>query len=241
MTSHCNRPTTIIPLCLRPTLSAPASLGPQTISRMPKAWVEAPLLPVESTFNFGSLKDAANWFCKLLKEFSNLFKDTNSSTINDHQSKSISSTYDTTSDMMQNHWLLWYCCASTNSSWTSKIFLQNLSFTCSFSLTFQVSAHLQCLIQCLHCPSKELCVDVLAWMNLWMNPKVTSADVFPKWWHCGSLDVSESVEMGKPIYWEWNVWLYTLSNLVILAGSKMQVESHCLHHLANLNKMQDAT
>ena len=110
-------------------------------------------------------------------------KTPHSSTINDHQSKSISSTYDTTSDMMQNHRLLWYCCASTNSSWTSKIFSANLSFTCSFSLTFQVSAHLQCLIQCLHCPSKELCVDVLAWMNLWMNQELTSADGFPKWWH----------------------------------------------------------
>ena len=134
------------------------------------------------------------------------------STINDHQSKSISSTYDTTSDMMQNHWLLWYYCASTNSSWTSNIFPQNLSFTPSFSLTFQVSSHLQCLIQCLHCPSKELCVDVLAWMNLWMNPQVTSADGFPKWWHCGLLDVSESIEMGKPIHWEWNVWRCTLRN-----------------------------
>ena len=82
MTCHCHCPT-IIPLCLRCSglkflafhQAWPASPGPQTISRMPKAWVEAPLLPVESTC-MGSLKDAANWFLKLLKDFSNLFKDT---------------------------------------------------------------------------------------------------------------------------------------------------------------------
>ena len=71
------------------------------------------------------------------------------STINDHQSKSISSTYDTTSDMMQNHWWLWYCCASTNSSWTSKIFCETFPlpvlsvwhsrFQPTFSVWFSVS------------------------------------------------------------------------------------------------------
>lgn len=192
MTSHCNRPTTIIPVVstifgglkfLAFHQAWPASLGPQTISRMPKAWVEAPLLPVESTCNseVSRTQQTDSWNYWKISQTSS--KTPHYSTINDHQSKLISSTYDTTSDMMQNHWFLWYCCASTNSSWTSKIFLQNLSFACSFSLTFQVSAHLQCLIQCLHCPSKELCVDVLAWMNLWMNQELTSADGFPKWWH----------------------------------------------------------
>lgn len=123
-----------------------------------------------------------------------------------------------------------------------RFFPQNLSFTCSFSLTFQVSAHLQCLIQCLHCPSKELCVDVLAWMNLWMNPKVTSADGFPKWW------IALWIIGWCRNQWKWGsqsiengILTLHAEQLVILAGRKMQVKSHCLHHLANLNKMQDAT
>lgn len=119
MTCHCNRPT-IIPVAFHQAW--PASLGPQTISRMPKAWVEAPLLPVESTCisEVSRTQQTDSWNYWKISQTSS--KTPHYSTINDHQSKSISSTYDTTSDMMQNHWLLWYCCASTNSSWTSKIF-----------------------------------------------------------------------------------------------------------------------
>ena len=50
-----------------------------------------------------------------------------------------------------------------------------------------MSAHLQCLIQCLHCPSKELCVDVLASNESLDKSKLISADGFPKlcYWTIG--------------------------------------------------------
>ena len=108
--------------------------------------------------------------------------------INDHQSQSISSTYDTTSDMMQNHWLLSYCCKYKFNMNIQTFSGKPIFFAPSFSLTwFQMSAHLQCLIQCLHCPSKELCVDVLASNESLDKSKLISADGFPKlcYWTIG--------------------------------------------------------
>lgn len=61
--------------------------------------------------HFGSLKDRSKLILEIIGRISQTSSKTpHYSTINDHQSKSISSTYDTTSDMMQNHRLLWYCC-----------------------------------------------------------------------------------------------------------------------------------
>lgn len=208
MTCHCSCPT-IIPLCLRSSglkflafhQAWPASLGPQTISRMPKAWVEAPLLPVESTC-MGSL-NAANWFLKLLKDFSNLFRDTTqllvSMIINLNESH----------PSMTLVTLIWLRQVQIYHE-HARFFPQTLSFTCYFSLTFQVSAHLQCLIQCLHCPSKELCVDVLAWwisgwIPRWLQLMASQNDGIVDYWPCRNLLKwgSQSIENGMFDFAPW--------------------------------------